>query len=59
MVELQLGSDVVFPSRKITHFNLAYIGEQASLVLYTDKEMTSWVGDQNGWADNLTLQTYA
>lgn len=59
MVELQSGSDIVFPSWKITHFNLDYVGERASLVLHTDKEMARWAGDRNGWADNLTLQTYA
>ena len=59
VVELPSGSDIVFPSWKITHFNLDYVGERASLVLHTDKEMARWVGDRNRWADNLTLQTYA
>jgi len=48
VVELPSGSDIVFSSWKITHFNLDYVGEQASLVLHTDKEMARWVGDWNG-----------
>lgn len=57
VLELESGSEVDFHSWKITHFNLAYIGERASLVLHTDKGMANWMEDQNGWVDNLTLKT--
>jgi len=59
VVELESGDEINFHSWKITHFNLPYIGERASLVLHTDKEMTKWLEDHNGWADSRTLQTYS
>lgn len=53
VLPLSCGDFVVFPSCRITHFNLHYEGRRASIVLHTDKEITKWYdGDRNGWANN-------
>lgn len=46
------GDMVIFPSHKITHFNLHYIGKRASLVLHSDRDGAQWVKNRNGWASN-------
>lgn len=55
MLPLKSGDMVVFLSCALTHFNLHYRGERASLVLHTDREITKWTEGRNGWAMNTTL----
>ena len=52
VIPLRSGDAVVFPSGNITHFNLDYEGQRASLVLHSDKTGASWVKDRNGWKCN-------
>lgn len=53
VIPLRNGDFAVFPSCKLTHFNLHYTGSRASIVLHTDKEMSKWTAeDRNGWASN-------
>ncbi|KAJ7504087.1 hypothetical protein B0H11DRAFT_1710380, partial [Mycena galericulata] len=40
---------IIFPSCKITHFNLDFEGIRLSLVLHSDKYGDRWVQDMNGW----------
>ncbi|KAG0702910.1 hypothetical protein DFH29DRAFT_1044782 [Suillus ampliporus] len=42
VVEVLQGDFIIFPSAKITHFNLHYQGRRASVVLHTDKAMDLW-----------------
>jgi hypothetical protein len=52
VIPLQNGDVVIFPSREITHFNLHYLGERASLVFHTDREMKQYEENSNHWGDN-------
>ncbi|KIO05430.1 hypothetical protein M404DRAFT_15392 [Pisolithus tinctorius Marx 270] len=58
VLELRQGDFVVFRSPEVSHLNLDYTGERASLVLHTDREMDSWVWNQNGWGHNVTLKFF-
>jgi predicted 2-oxoglutarate/Fe(II)-dependent dioxygenase YbiX len=49
VVRLRNGDIVVFPSGKITHFNLHYQGVRASIVLHSDNAGQSWVDNRNHW----------
>lgn len=54
LVPLRHGDFVVFPSCSVTHFNLCYTGQRASIVLHTDREMVKWrAEDRNGWKNNM------
>ncbi|EPS96417.1 hypothetical protein FOMPIDRAFT_1130348, partial [Fomitopsis schrenkii] len=54
LVPLRHGDFVVFPSCSVTHFNLCYTGQPASIVLHTDREMVKWrAEDRNGWKNNM------
>lgn len=55
VLPLTNGDFVVFPSCKLTHFNLHYIGQRASIVLHTDREMGKWLEDRNGWSTNSNI----
>ena len=57
VLDLRLGNLVIFPSTKISHFNLHFAGKRASIVFYTDKEIERWASDQNGWRHNVYLRT--
>ena len=49
VLELQNGDFVVFQSSESTHFNLDYVGRQASFVMQTDVEFDKWKDGHNGW----------
>ncbi|TFK73882.1 hypothetical protein BDN72DRAFT_760990, partial [Pluteus cervinus] len=46
---LQPGEILMFPSYKITHFNLHFKGTRGSFVFSSDKGMDSFVDGSNGW----------
>ena len=50
VIPLRSGDVIIFPSCRISHFNLHYIGRRASLVCHTDREGTKWVNDHLGWS---------
>ena len=53
VLPLHTGHFIAFPSARLTHFNLHFSGQRASLVLHTDKEMWTWTDHgRNGWLDN-------
>lgn len=56
VLDLRLGHLVIFPSTKISHFNLHFMGRRASVVFHTDKELEHWAKDQNGWRGNVHLK---
>ncbi|KAG2737612.1 hypothetical protein P692DRAFT_20761328 [Suillus brevipes Sb2] len=47
------GDFFIFPSGKITHFNLHFSGFRGSLVLHSDALTDSWVKDRNGWINHM------
>jgi predicted 2-oxoglutarate/Fe(II)-dependent dioxygenase YbiX len=57
LLELRNGDMVIFPSSKISHFNMHYSGERASLVFHTDSAAKSWIKDRNGWAKNIHFRS--
>jgi len=56
VIPLQNGDAVVFASPKITHFNMHFIGERASLVFHTDVDMKKFDDHSNHWGDNTFFQ---
>lgn len=52
VLELRSGDMVIFPSHRLTHFNLHYTGQRASLVLHSDRDGAQWVKNRNGWERN-------
>lgn len=55
VLELVEGDILVFPSWKITHFNLHFEGSRLSIVLHSDKEVSSWNKDRNGWSGHIVV----
>ena len=55
VVPLAHGDFTIFPSCKLTHFNLHYKGRRASIVLHTDREIIKWCTDRNGWSNNRSF----
>jgi hypothetical protein len=56
-IRLQLicGDMVAFPSAKISHFNMNFRGERASLVLHSDSSGDNWVKNRNNWEHNIYM----
>jgi hypothetical protein len=52
VLELRNGDIVAFQSKKITHFNLHYVGKRASFVLHSDVTGEGFKKDGNGWNKN-------
>lgn len=55
VVPLHHGDFAVFPSCKLTHFNLHYKGRRASVVLHTDREFIKWRTSRNSWSSNSSF----
>lgn len=53
VVPLRSGDIIIFPSVRISHFNLDYSGVRGSVVLHTDSSNTGWTAENNfkDWAD--------
>lgn len=51
VLRLRSSDFVVFPSEKISHFNLHYEGVRASIVLHTDREGVSYA-EASEWEKN-------
>lgn len=52
VLPMKSGDIVLFQSCKITHFNLHYKGERASIVLHSDKALLPHVVDGHMWNSN-------
>lgn len=57
VLELKSGDFTMLHSADVTHFNLHYVGQRASIVLHSDAAMAEWVNNHNGWADNTYMKT--
>jgi hypothetical protein len=53
VLKLHPGDVVVFPSGKITHFNLHFTGERGSVVLHSDGRGDRWLNNRNGWGNHI------
>lgn len=49
---LNNGDMIIFPSSKISHFNLHFKGKRVSLVLHSDNAVQKWTDSRNGWESN-------
>ena len=49
VLESRMGDLVIFPSSKVTHFNLHFEGIRGSVVLHSDKAMDQWLESYNCW----------
>lgn len=56
VVPLRAGDFFVFPSYRITHFNLHYSGTRASLVCHSDRAGIHWRADRLHWEGNTYLE---
>ncbi|KAM5541947.1 hypothetical protein V8D89_004257 [Ganoderma adspersum] len=56
VVPLRSGDFFVFPSYRVTHFNLHYSGARASLVCHSDKAGIHWRVDRLQWEGNTYLE---
>jgi hypothetical protein len=52
VLDLKQGDFILFPSSKITHFNLHFTGFRGSVVMHSDRELRSWA-DKNGWDQHM------
>lgn len=54
VLELKEGDILIFPSSKLTHYNLHFQGVRGSYVMHSDKEVRSWTDDLNGWGNKIS-----
>lgn len=55
VLDLKPGDILIFPSFRITHFNLHFNGVRGSVVMHSDKEVKSWNIDRNGWDEHMVV----
>ncbi len=55
VLDMKSGDIVIFPSHNISHFNMHFKGKRASIVFHSDKQGKEWVGDRNGWQENIFM----
>ncbi|TCD59990.1 hypothetical protein EIP91_010935 [Steccherinum ochraceum] len=55
VIPLAPGDFIVFPSGKISHFNMNFIGVRGSLVLHSDASLLDFTGKGNGFDGNRYL----
>lgn len=48
-LDLKNGDVVMFPSSRISHFNLHYRGKRGSIVMHGDRWYKTWVEGKTGW----------
>lgn len=53
VIKMKSGDILVFPSWKITHFNLHFKGLRGSFVFHSDNQGDKWVEDYNGWHGHI------
>jgi predicted 2-oxoglutarate/Fe(II)-dependent dioxygenase YbiX len=56
VIDAKEGDLIIFPSGRISHFNMHYKGFRASMVLHTDKALEAWARDRNGWKGNQYMR---
>lgn len=56
VLAIRNGDVVIFPSCKISHFNLHFKGRRASLVFQSDTRFDDWLKDANGWDGKIYIR---
>ena len=56
VLDLKGGDILIFPSYRITHFNLHFVGVRCSIVLHSDKDVKSWNFNHNGWDSHMVVK---
>ncbi|TFK58028.1 hypothetical protein BDN72DRAFT_907163 [Pluteus cervinus] len=56
--DVKPGDIIMFPSDKVTHFNLDFIGKRGSFALQSDVRMDDWLLYRNHWDHNIVRHTY-
>lgn len=59
LLDLSAGDVLIFPSYKITHFNLHFEGVRFSVVMHSDRHGKSWVEDRNGWNRHMLVKDFS
>lgn len=54
-LQLLCGDMVIFPSARISHFNMPFKGERTSLVVHSDGSGDNWVKNRNNWEHNVYI----
>lgn len=49
IVDIREGDLFMFPSFRLTHFNMSFNGVRGSVVMHSDKDSLRWKLDRNGW----------
>ncbi|KAK1231270.1 hypothetical protein PQX77_005610 [Marasmius sp. AFHP31] len=52
VIRLKSGDFTIFPSKRISHYNLDFKGLRVSFAFSTDDAAKQWIEDNNGWLDN-------
>jgi hypothetical protein len=55
VLDMSPGDILVFPSDKITHFNLNFRGIRCSVVMHSDAHGKTWVENRNGWDSHIVV----
>lgn len=55
VLDLKAGDIIIFPSFKLTHFNLNFQGVRCSVVMHVDKAGRSWAKDRRGWFTHIVM----
>jgi hypothetical protein len=56
VLEIQEGDILIFPSYCLTHFNLHFTGVRGSVVMHSDKAVTTWNANRNGWNRHIVVK---
>jgi len=56
VLELKEGDILIFPSYRITHFNLHFTGVRCSVVMHSDRDVKSWNTNRNGWDGHIAFR---
>ena len=56
VLEIQEGDILIFPSYRLTHFNLHFTGVRGSVVMHSDKVVTTWNANRNGWNRHIVVK---
>ncbi|TFK59327.1 hypothetical protein BDN72DRAFT_780894, partial [Pluteus cervinus] len=56
--DIKPGDIFIFPSAKITHFNLDILGKRGSFALQSDVRMDDWLKNRNNWEHSIVHHNY-
>ncbi|KAK1228975.1 hypothetical protein PQX77_007975 [Marasmius sp. AFHP31] len=57
VIRLKSGDFAIFPSKRISHYNLDFKGLRVSFAFSTDNAAKQWIEDNNGWVHNKHMKS--